>query len=171
VLPAKFVSLSDPVYNAARDVAFIGRLNIGATGIWWKNGDTLKLVALRDEHPPGTPAGARWLTFPSVALPDGTGAAPAFVARMQSGLGRVNVLNRVGLWAIDRAGVIRLVARTGDSVLVHGTPPAKKIASLSFLPLVLGSPDHPRSYNDAAQFTYKATFTDNTQAVFRVDLP
>jgi|GEM_PF-4852672 len=167
--PARFASFKDPVYNAARQVAFLATLNRGGSGIWWRDTTDLHVLARSGQQATGAPQGARWSSFSSLALPDGIG--PVFVAKLQPGRGGVNARNQTGLWAQDRFGLLRLIVRTGDPILIDPTLPKKKIASLTCLPLVLQTPDHARSYNASGQLIYKATCTDRTQAIFRVDFP
>lgn len=167
--PARFVSFKDPVYNASRQVAFTATLNRGGTGIWWREASDLHLLARRGQQATGAPEGARWGSFTSLALPEGIG--PVFVAKLLPGRGKVTARNNTGLWARDRFGLLRLIVRTGDEVEIDSTLPKKKIASLTCLPVILRTPDHARSYNANGQLIYKATFSDRTQAIFRVDFP
>ena len=100
---------------------------------------------------------------------------PVFLAKVaagptQAGLpSGIGATNNMGVWAVDATGAIRLLVRTGDTLLVHGGP--KTVSLLSLLSAVTGSPGQARSYNDAGDLVFRATFTDHTQAILRLRLP
>lgn len=164
---ARFKSFADPVYNANQDTAFIGTLNKDGTGIWWHHEGKLSLVARKSARPTGLPVNAEWDTFTSVSLPDDLG--PVFLAKMRTGRGGVTAKNNIGIWAAESSGFLHLVARTGQSIQIHGT--TKVITALTFLPVVLGTPDAGRNYNAEKQIVFKATFADKSQALLRATLP
>ncbi|MDB6173895.1 MAG: 3-carboxymuconate cyclase [Chthoniobacteraceae bacterium] len=173
---ARFAALSDPVYSAQSGSAFLARLiGTGVTGknnsgIWWKSSAGLNLLARTGGEAAGI-AGARWSAFTSLALPDKSG--PVFVAKLEPGAtrfaGRVNASNNIGVWALNSAGALELVLRTGDRVQAGGK--LRKISLLTFLGPVSGSPGQGRSYNDAHELVFRATFTDHTQAILRARVP
>ena len=81
-----FAELQDPVSAENSSIAFIGKLTnaarIGSAnndGIWqFDVANGLRLVAREGAQPPNMPAGTRWKSFESIALP--ASGSPIFVA-------------------------------------------------------------------------------------------
>ncbi len=166
-------AFKDPVNNTASDVAaqvtLVGAGVTSATAkaiLFAPNGGTPALVARTGAEPSGV-AGAKWNAFSSFALPDGLG--PVFIGKMALRRGVVTAASDMGLWAQDTKGVLRLLAREGATVDVSGTP--KTLKSFTVLGMVPGSPGQTRAFNGSRELAYRATFTDNSQAVMRVLMP
>lgn len=174
-LPGITVAASDaPVYNEAEDIASVVTLTgIGLTGannraIIFKAADSAPtLVARLGDTPPGVPAGARWKSFISLAIPGNKG--PLFVATMVAGTGGVTTANDLGLWAVDNAGTLRLVVRESDTINVDGL--SKTVRTFTALGVVAGSPDQTRASSNNGYVAYQAVFTDGTRSVIRRLLP
>ena len=77
----------------------------------------------------------------------------------------MDATNDAGLWAVDSTGALRLLAREGDVI------GAKTLKSMTVLTAVSGSPGVTRSFNNAGQVIYRATFTDGSQSVVVVQVP
>jgi hypothetical protein len=150
-----------------------GSVNAGNnTGVWLYNGGSLNLIAREGAQPPGVPAGAKWTSFPSLALPDGA-AGPAFIGKLlvpkagQPNPAGVAAANSTGVWAIDSSGTLQLIARTGD--LFDGQ---RKITELTLLGNVPGSPSQRRSFSgDGRNIIYRVTLADGAQHIVGVLLP
>jgi hypothetical protein len=171
-----FSVLSDPVANAQGDILFSGSRRStqpkGAptNGLWLTDGSSSsELVAgvggVATNAAGGPISGVVWTKFNTFALPDAAG--PVFVAQMK-GTG-VSGKNKLGLWAVDSGGLVRLHLRTGDFVTLPTG--AKALKSFSLLNASLGSIGARRSYNSSQSLAVLATFTDRSQAVLRVDIP
>ena len=77
----------------------------------------------------------------------------------------VNGANDSGIWAVDRAGLIRLIAREGDSLEV--TPGNfRTIASIGFLGGTGNGEGGVSGFNDVGQLAFQASFTDGTSGIF-----
>ncbi len=167
----KFMSLAN---DAGGRVAFIGRVSgDGADqrnniGVWLHDGVESRLIAREGDQPPGVPAGATWDSFPSLALPDGSG--PIFVGRLRASnsadSGRITGANDTGVWAVASTGELRLIARTGDAF-----DGQRKMVALTLLDTVRGSPTQARSYTGTGELIYRATLSDGSQQIVTVTLP
>lgn len=114
--------------------------------IWWGAPDALILLARVGGPAPdrdGLTVSQRiWRRFTSVALPNGRGAGPVFLARLS---GDVTGREDDGCWSIDSAGKLRELIRTGDFLTVSGqTRRLSKIALLNSARGVFGT---TRSFN------------------------
>jgi hypothetical protein len=164
-----FASFGDPVFASGDHIAFLAKLKPGtggvkgsdAAGIWSNSGGTLALVA-RQGSPAPDAGGATFASFLSLGLPDTGGVV--FLAKVK-GRGETGK-SGTGIWAANPAGVVSLVVRTGDSLTVNGG--SKTIRLLHFLPSVLGVPGQTRSFNEAGDLTFRAVFTDRTEAILKV---
>ena len=169
----RYAGFKDPVANTngaagTESIATLATL-VGADvrdanreALVWKPYDApAAIVARLGDHAAGTTSGVVWRAFKDIALPDRLG--PAFVATL-SGPG-VTPQNNVGLWALDSNRALQLLIRTGDAV---GEQTVKSFTALS---AVSGSGDQTRGFNANKQFVYRVTFSDDTQAVVRVDVP
>jgi hypothetical protein len=166
---ATFRALGDPVLAPLTgSIAFPA--NVTGSGsqdatLWWKPaGGDLKLLAREGAHPPGTPDGTRWKAFTSLAIRGGAQGAPIFYAQMAPGKG-VNAGNDFGIWAVNSSGELQLLVREGDPV------GDKKLKTITVLSAVSGSPGVTRSLNNGQAVIYRATFTDNSQAVLTATIP
>ncbi|MDB6154396.1 MAG: hypothetical protein JWL90_2849, partial [Chthoniobacteraceae bacterium] len=167
---ATFKALGDPVLapltGAIAFPATVTGLTSEDATLWWKPaGGALKLLAREGAQPPGTPTGVRWKTFTSLALRGGVNGAPLFYAQLASGKGGVNAGNDFGIWAVNSLGELQLLVREGDMI------GDKKIKTITVLTAVSGSPGVTRSFNNAQSVIYRATFTNNSQAVLTATIP
>lgn len=104
-------------------------------------------------------------TITSLAISGGANGGPLFYATMAQGYGGVDTTNDAGLWAVDSTGALRLLVREGD--IVGG----KALKSFTALTGVSGSPGVTRSFNNAGQIIYHATFLDGSTALVTVQVP
>jgi len=161
-----FASFSDPVARDDGAVAFYAKLKPGiggvkasdAAGIWSNISGTLALIARQSQQAEGAETGVLYSAFTSIALPDVGG--PVFLAKLKT------KKNNVGIWATDDAGVVHIVVRTGDTLTIGGEP--KIVKTLEFLPTLLGVSGQTRSFNTAGDLTFRAVFTDKTEAILKV---
>ncbi len=166
---ATFSLLKDPVLAADGALAFPASLasrglrGPAASSLWWRPaGGSLRLLARGADEPAGLP-GAQWKSFTSLAVAAGRG--PIFAATLVPRKGNVTSANAIGVWAIDYTGAQRLLFRTGDSI------GGKTVKSFTVLSAASGSQGVTRSFNDAGQIVWKATFTDKTTAIISTTIP
>lgn len=176
----KFSELSNPVYNNHDVLAFMGDLAHGSgdvvtygpaanfRGLWSTEGGALHLVARKGQQAPGCSSGLLFSSFRQVALPDQGGAnntgGVVFLATV-SGKG-VSWATNQGIWAVDTGGDLQLIIREGTRL--NG----KEVKDLSFLAPAAGATGQTRSYTqNTGDILYKATFTDNSWAVYKVVFP
>jgi hypothetical protein len=119
-------------------------------------------------QPPGMPAGARWNAFTSLAISAPRG--PIFAATLQPGKGGVTAATASGVWGNDSAGELRLLFRKGESVQFGGGL-VKTVKTFTLLNAAAGSAGVTRSFNDAGQVAWLATFTDQSQALLITEVP
>jgi hypothetical protein len=106
-------------------------------------------------------------------LPDNAG--PVFLARLAADSddprlpSDVTRTTNLGLFSVDSNQTHRLLVRTGDLLEVRGTQ--KELSLITILGAVPGAPGQARSYNASGDLVFRATFTDRTQAVMRIQLP
>jgi hypothetical protein len=172
-----FGAFLDPVCGSSGEFAFVATLkgsvinHSNQSSLWWGTADGIELVAQQsatatDENGTSVP-GRVWASFVSYALPSGAGAGPIFVAKVR-GEG-VKAGNNLGLWAVDSKGLIRELVRTGAQT---GTEAGlKTLKSFRLLTATPGSLGATRSFNAAGSVAIQATYTDQTQALLRFDLP
>ncbi len=133
--------------------------------LWWQPAaGPLTLFAREGDEPAETGAGVKWKAFKSLAISGGENGAPLFYATLSHGKG-VSAKNDAGLWAVDSTDTLRLIAREGD--VIDG----KKLKAITVLTAVPGSTGVTRSFNNAGQIIYRATFTDASTAIVTVQLP
>ena len=174
----KFVSFSDPVTNDQGEILSYGvrraaeakKPNI--TALWsWSGAGAPAVVAQLGEtatNAEGQPLeNAAWSAFPSFALPNGPGAGPIFVGQL-AGKG-VNGGSKLGLWAVDSGGAVRLLLRTGQEIQTQTE--TKRVASFALLNSLPGSFGAQRSYNSTGAVAVQVTFSDRSQAIARLDVP
>jgi kumamolisin len=166
---AAFRTLDDPVYNDNEAVAFRGTLKTGAgeataasaAGVWSNSSGSLKLIAQQGGVAPGC-QGATFKAFNSIALPD-QGGVVILATLNASGAFGVSSVNNTGIWAVDTAGSLQLIARKGD--IVNG----EQIKSLSFLPILPRIGSQTRNFSQTTgDLVYQVTFADQTTAIFEV---
>lgn len=117
-------------------------------------------IARLGDQAPGAPAGATFNNFTSVAI-SASGHVAFSAADTQSG-------GIPGLWAQDRTGALRKVARAGDVVSIAGTP--HTIFSIVGLAPGTGADGLPCSFSAGGQLLVQASFTDGTGAVLMARL-
>jgi hypothetical protein len=116
-------SFGVPALNNGGRIAFRAYLTNGTgmlrddEGIWLESPEGIDLVAREGEQPPGTPDG---VTFVGVSAPNlaSSSIATAFGDPVFNNAGQVafraaQTGRSVGIWATDRDGELRLVARSG----------------------------------------------------------
>jgi len=92
-----------------------------------------------------------------------------FLAKITGPSGVIDTTNNQGIWAADSDGHVRLVARTGDVLMVEGVP--KVVTALSIFTSTQGTAGQTLNWNRAGDLVYKATFSDKTQAILKVVFP
>lgn len=114
---------------------------------------------------------AKWSALQKVSAHRTTG--PTFTAKL-TGPG-VTKANDIGLWATESLGDLRLVAREGATVEVMTSTglKTKTIKTFSILDSTRGAYWARRSVSDGETcfLVYRATFTDSSQAIIRVEVP
>ena len=163
---ASFATLGEPVVNNNSQVAFIATLTDGRRGVWANTSGAMSLVALTQAAAPDT-NGALFSDFVRLALPAQGGAI--VVADLAPGTGDATPSNDQGIWAVNRAGELHKVVRTGDIVTVNGID--RTISTLSMFDPTPEVAAQPACYNSAGNLIYKATFNDGTSALFEVTFP
>ncbi len=152
-----------PVLNDTGHVVFEGFLKTGSggvdstnnAGIWRDN----TLVAREGSQAPDTPTGAVFDRFGGNHILNNAGQT-VYWAQLRTGLSGVDDTNDSGIWINGPNGDTLLIAREGDTLA------GRAIGILSFIPGSNGSDGKPRSFNNASQVAYHATFTNGDQGVF-----
>lgn len=175
---AQFKTFKDPVFLTTATYAVMGKVTGGGVdatnddGLWADIGSGLQLVA-REGSPAPDAGGGVFKSFASLAVP--TASGPIFVATLRSGTlaapapGNVTASNDMGVWAVDSTGQVRLILREGGSVELFGA--MRTLKSFLLLNTVAGSPAVPRGYQTDGTLLYRATLSDGTQAVLRLNVP
>jgi hypothetical protein len=164
----------DPVLNNNNRVAYLSTVSIGTgrsvvshPAVFYQT----SAVAEVGGQAPGCPIGASFATFTEIALPDqggddNTGGViflGTLTANTEAGVASTNNL---GIWAVDNAGNLQLIVRTGD--IVNG----KTITGLAFLPSPAYVVGQSRSFAPAnGDLVYLATFSDKSTAILNVVFP
>ncbi len=175
----KYASFFPPIVNDDGTVLFQATLQgpgitaANKSGLWWGAPGSPVLIARLSGTAPGTdglPLSQQlWSSFTSYALPNGEDANPVFVARLSGRSPMVTPKNNLGVWAVDSTGILRLLLRTGSALQLGAA--SKTIASLRLLNSLPGSFGAARSYNQSGSISALAVFTDNSQALVRIDIP
>ena len=171
-----YAAFGDPFLNSDGDVLFFARLAnakgaaAGEALYWQPAGDpAASLVASTiDASPIG--AETQITRFTGAALPGRSGSemrGPVFTATLKNAPDNHSVKqsNNQGLWAVDSAGHVQLLARTGSGV--NG----KTLKTIGAFQYVVGSPMQARAAAAASSVIYLATFTDQSSAIIRVPIP
>jgi hypothetical protein len=164
---AVFASFSDPVIDAAGRVAFrailrsgVGGVNAAnSIGLWAQGASGLALIARKGDQAPGLDTGAKFASFQQFMLPDAGGLV--FLATVAGT--NITSANNLGLWAVDDAGVVQLVARKGDTISINGVD--KKFKSLALFSKTPFSAGQTRSFTTDGDLLFRATFTDKSAAL------
>ena len=170
-----FQSLSSPLLNNAKDIAFTGALATGgnvtssnANGIWTisSNGTLTKIFRSGDSSP-GV-VGATFASFSQLAFTANGGTI--FAATLATGSGGVSTTNNQGVWAASTSGANpKLVVRTGNSLSVGGA--GKTISSFDFFSASSATEGVGRTVNSDGKIILKLNFTDKSSGLFRYDAP
>jgi hypothetical protein len=170
-----FQSLSAPLLNNAKDIAFTGALVAGgnvtssnANGIWTigSNGTLTKIFRSGDSAP-GV-VGATFASFSQLAFPANGGII--FAATLATGSGGVSTTNNQGVWAASTSSANpKLVVRTGNSLSVGGA--GRTISSFDFFSASSVTEGVGRTINSDGDIILKLNFTDKSSGLFRYDAP
>jgi hypothetical protein len=170
-----FQSLSSPLLNNAKDIAFTGALVTGgnvtssnANGIWTiSSNGTLTKIFRSGDSAPGV-VGATFASFSQLAFP--ANGSIIFAATLATGSGGVSSTNNQGVWAASSTGANpKLVVRTGNSLSVGGA--GKTISSFDFFSASSATEGVGRTVNSDGDFILKLNFTDKSSSLFRYDAP
>ena len=163
-----FSNLGDPVYNSADHVGFLGALQLGGAvtpsnflGVWSDASGFLSLVARTGSVAPGTktalnPAGAKFISFSRIVLPD-LGRLTILASA------RVGSLVKQGVWIGNTQGQLKLLFRAGGTLKLSGV--TRTISSFTTLSTPNGE---GRGYNNRGTLVAVVTFTDGVQALVTV---
>lgn len=174
-----FTKFNDPVSNFSTfpsyyarfsdGVAFRGTLKIGGsvtkdsdTGIWAFYRGLLELVAREGDQAPGCPAGAVFVSFTALAMPDNAGVA--FLAKLKPGAGGVTSANSVGIWATDLDGNLNLVVRRGDTVNIGGI--SRIVSSIAIFNTASGTAQS-RHFANGGELLYRASYQGGVTGLMR----
>jgi hypothetical protein len=171
---ATYSKLQDPVSSGSQ-VAFIGSV-VGdgttakdRTGLWFGPAATVGLIA-RTNHPSfpatdgaGNGIDARWTAFKSLALPNGSGEGPLFLATI-SGPDATRSTG-TGLWALDSDGTLRKIIRAGDQL---GDLTVKKFTVLGTVPGSIGA---TRSFSGGRTVALLVNFSDRSTGILNIAIP
>lgn len=164
-----------PVINSAGDVAFIAEsrrfpTSLRSTGVWASHNGLLDVVAAlgveinSNGHSqlPNLPAGIAFSLLSGVAI---NSSGQVSFNSLLRGNG-ITDSNDLAIWAVDRAGQLKLVVREGDSIEV-APGDFRTIAEL-VRSADGGGPSmgKSRTFNDLGQVAFHARFTDGTEGVF-----
>lgn len=164
-------AVSMPLLNANGQTAFIADLTgtgvneSNESGIWSENSGSLALVARAGDPAPGTAGDA---IFGSFSLLNVNSAGQTAFLAVVTGEG-VDHSNSYGFWAEDRAGILRQIARVGNSLQV-GPGDVRTITRLSMHRNSGNDEGRPSAFNDLGQLAFRADFADGTQGIFISDL-
>ena len=133
--------------------------------LWFGTPGEIALLAREGDHAPGTEDGVTFARFDGRPVTNDWGVA------FQATLGGpgITAANGDGIWGLDPAGQLRLVARTGQNLNV-GSGEFKTISELFFMDQSGGEDGLGSSFNDLGQLIFNATFTDGSFDVFVSDL-
>jgi hypothetical protein len=174
---ATYSSFSHPVMNDRGSFLFAATLKgagvskANKKGLWWGALEDLQLLARKGRAPSGKDGALlpsqQWAAFVSYALPSGPDAGPIFLAKVK-GTG-VTSKSNLGLWAVDALGQLRELLRTGDQVTV-GTA-SKVLSGITLLDAPRAVFGTTRSFNATGAVAVRATFTDKSEALLRIETP
>lgn len=158
-----------PNLNGKGEVAFLGVLSNLNQGIWiWRKDPVTGVGALTAVAQSGEAAPGTALTF--AVYPNCSNSDPCFKTPVLNNQGAVAFPARLsdgsfGIW-VWNGSTLTLVARTGDQLTV--APGDSRTIQDLHVQMTSGSEEDGRrsSFNDAAEATFVAMFTDNSQGVF-----
>jgi hypothetical protein len=170
----KLGAFDDPIVNDSGAYAFTARLagvNLNAQnnrGVVFGGESAAALMARLGELVPDgegeTRFDVRYQTFLTVALPDGPGAAPLWLARLSGP--NVAASNNLALFAKDSARVNRRLLRTGETLQVGlETRTIATFTTLAGGPYPIGG---RRVYGEAGTAAALVSFVEGGQALVRI---
>lgn len=164
-----FHLIGESILNDAGQVAFTSMLNssgVQRDSVWLSHAGNLSLLAKAGDHAPGTPTDTEFLDFRQLNL--NSNGQVLFEALLKSEVAGINSSNDHGIWALDPAGKLTLIAREGDQLDVDRGPgiDSRTIAELSFVGTTGNAEGRPSSFNNRGQLAFTARFTDGTSGVF-----
>jgi hypothetical protein len=121
---------------------------------------TLSLLAHESDPVPNL-LGVEYGKLSSPAI--NSAGSVALVVSLSGGAVSAGV-NDHAILLFDAAGAATVVARTGETMNISGTP--KTIKFLSMLSNYGGEDGQPRAFNDIGQIAFWALFTDDTSGIF-----
>jgi hypothetical protein len=128
--------------------------------LWSERNGELSLIAQQGMPAPGT--GGVFSSLPSFGNFSTNGRGQVVFQAVAGGT--------TGIWAQDPSGALRLIVRTGDSIEV-APGDVRTIASFDALYQSGGSDGKSRSFNDAGQIVFNATFVGGGEGIFVSDAP
>jgi hypothetical protein len=139
-------------------------------GIWFSsNGHTIDLVARKGDLVPGAVVGARWKSFPTLALPGGS-AGPLFTAILVKGT--ATQPHPSSITNIDDFGLYMKIGGTVLELLRENQPLLNRtVKSFEVLKVASGAAGATRSFNSNSQVVALVTFTDGIASIVRIDVP
>ncbi|HEX5177491.1 MAG TPA: Ig-like domain-containing protein, partial [Chthoniobacteraceae bacterium] len=171
----QFKKFADPIGGPGETTAFGATLSgsgvnaTNRTGLWFAGSDNkLRMIARAGDSAAG---GGRWSAFRSLVLPDGAGAGPVFTASLAvRGFDAVTRQSNEGMWAFDSAGTMRLLLRTGQTVMVNGTP--RSIKRFVALAPAFATPNGSAvGFDEDGHVTATATLNDGSHALLHIVIP
>jgi hypothetical protein len=173
-------------HNGQDDIAFRGLVSgpgidiSNNDGLWLgRAGQPLKLIAREGEHPPGAPAGAKFLADNSDLLEYN----PAFLEPSINNKGQIvfhgTFLDSTGnysagIWGTDLDDSVHLIAYDGQQIDIGGgiIKTIHPLDGIDHFGYGSASEDGQNFLlNDAGQFAFTARFTDGTSAVLIAQVP
>lgn len=165
-----FLDFTAPTLNGSRQLVFFATLSgtaaSGDTGLWLADDDgSILLLAREGDGALDLPAGVVFDNFVS----------PVINARGQVVFGAglrgagVDASNDYALFAVDAAGALHLVVRSGDSIEVG--PGDSRTLMVAGTHLGLDERAGLRSLNDSGELAVTLLFTDSSSGVFVAIVP
>lgn len=156
-------------FNGAGSTAFVATLISGGSvtsannqGIWSDGSGVYNLLARSGDSAPGIAGGVNFASFGNLVL--NNGGRTAFIANL-TGAG-VDSTNNQGIWAQDSTDELKLLVRTGDTLVVSAGD-SRTISSLLFGASIQNQQDgRGSSFSDSDQLAFVAIFTDGSKGVF-----
>jgi hypothetical protein len=168
------IRFSERVMNSRGEMAFVGALSgtgvtiLNDTGIWSEGGGQgLRLVARSGDPAPDLPG----QVIGSIQAADGPVLNSSGMAAFVAPIG--DFMGPLAIFAQDRSGVLRLVARQGGVLDVSDDPLASDFRTVSQLAFAnhSGNEDGRRSgFNNLGQVAFYASFTDGSSGIFVSDI-
>jgi hypothetical protein len=128
---ALFKSFGNPLHGPAGKLAFAATLSSkqNSSGIWWLDGASpLRLIARVGD--PAPPLGT-FAKFTNIVLPDTAGSVPIFTAKLTNQAEvAISGATLDGVWALNNAGNVTLVARNGSYFGLFGSSPSEIASGL-----------------------------------------